>query len=123
MGANIHKAKTILAEWKGKNYAFGLDVLGKTGEFAGYFVNRFTGIVIDHIDRTDFLNHPIVIRQRLRDNRHRAIDIIPRPTQHIHEFQIRQRFRIDFQFPVFPRRGGFEFFIAINQRFELFRRR
>ena len=47
MATDIHKAETILAEWKGKNYAFGLDVLGKTGEFAGYFGNKALLVVAD----------------------------------------------------------------------------
>jgi len=47
MGTNIHKAQEILAEWKGDNYAFGIDVLGKTGEFAAAFGKKTLLVVAD----------------------------------------------------------------------------
>lgn len=34
MAASMEKAKSLLKDWKGDGYAFGIDVLGKTGEFA-----------------------------------------------------------------------------------------
>jgi len=47
MGVNIHKAKEILIEWKGDDYAFGIDVLAKTGEFAAAFGKKALLIVAD----------------------------------------------------------------------------
>ncbi len=47
MGANIHKAKEILSEWKGGDYAFGIDVLDKTGEFAAAFGKKALLVVAD----------------------------------------------------------------------------
>ncbi len=45
--ADINNAKALLADWKGDNYAFGLDVLNKTGEFARSFGNKTLLVVAD----------------------------------------------------------------------------
>jgi len=44
---DIHRAKTILSEWKGENYTFGINVLDKTGEFARHFGNKALLVVAD----------------------------------------------------------------------------
>ncbi len=45
--ADINRAKSLLTDWKGDNYAFGLDVLDKTGEFAKSFGKKALLVVAD----------------------------------------------------------------------------
>ncbi|MFC1693061.1 iron-containing alcohol dehydrogenase [Candidatus Latescibacterota bacterium] len=47
MSADFDKVKAILNEWKGDNYAFGLGVLGRTGEFAKSLGQKTLLIVAD----------------------------------------------------------------------------
>ena len=47
MAVDINRAKEILKDWKGDNYAFGTGVLDKTGEFANSLGNKALLVVAD----------------------------------------------------------------------------
>ncbi len=47
MGTNLDKARALLKDWKGDSYAFGIDVLDKTGVFAKSFGSKALVVCAD----------------------------------------------------------------------------
>jgi len=70
------KAKGMLNDWKKRNYAFGMGVLEKVGDFAQK-VGKFTMLVVTGLG-TEKWTEPLLdkIRSSLRDKNIAVLDIV-----------------------------------------------